>query len=906
MKITNRDVENYLNCCYKAFLALKGKFGTPHDYEVLTNELAEEYRPEATEALLRRFKLNSAPKISSITLDDLKQGHALILDCTVETDQFHFHFDALKRIDGKSTLGSFHYTPVMFAHDDTLCARHRQILACAMFAVGKIQQHIPEVGLLVVGQKFGLSRIRLTTFKEKTQKLLRQLHQIIEGTAVPDVRLNRHCDVCEFHDRCMAEATEKDDLSLLRRMTDADIENHKSQGIFTLNQLSFTFRPRRRPKHLSDRPPPRYLSLQAQAIREQKVYVFNRPAVPQANTAVYFDMEGNSNATSVYLIGALIVTGESTAFRSFWADTSQDELAIFNQFFALVDTLNDPHLFHFGNYESKAIKRVLSSVKLKRAAQLAAKHSTNVLSLIYPNVYFPTFSNSLKDIGRHLGGCWSDESASGIQSVVWRTHWLKSRDNHWKDKLVKYNREDCTALQVVTAYISQISSGATVEPDETVAFVDTLRQKEDFGKWGERKFAIDDFRTIADCAYFEYQRNKVFFRTSPNVKKALRQKCKRKSLKPKPNAVIELSARKCWRCKGTDISPSPTRIHTKHQWDLRISLGGVRRWVTRYRTPFYRCNQCQSPMFPRSYKNKPRFGHNLVSWAMYQHVVNKMSFEAIELAFRECFSIRVDYPTIHGFKAKTAKKYKRTYNQLIRRLVSGSMIHTDETMIKLKHETGYVWVFASMEEVVYVYRPNREGQFLHEMLADFRGVLVSDFYAAYDSLECPQQKCLVHLMWDMNNDLFKHPFDEDLKDITTSFGSLMREIIASVDRFGLKSRYLRRHKKNVRRFFKQIEQTNASSKIAKYYCERLHKYGDRLFTFLDYNGVPWNNNNAEHAIKPFAKYRRLTSRMLQPNGLQDYLVLLSLWQSCEYRGISFLDFMLSKEKDIDAFCRKVW
>ena len=59
-------------------------------------------------------------------------------------------------------------------------------------------------------------------------------------------------------------------------------------------------------------------------------------------------------------------------------------------------------------------------------------------------------------------------------------------------------------------------------------------------------------------------------------------------------------------------------------------------------------------------------------------------------------------------------------------------------------------MFANVEEVVYLYRPTREGDFLQELLKDFRGVLVSDFYAAYDSLPCPQQKCLIHLIRDMN------------------------------------------------------------------------------------------------------------------------------------------------------------
>ena len=53
----------------------------------------------------------------------------------------------------------------------------------------------------------------------------------------------------------------------------------------------------------------------------------------------------------------------------------------------------------------------------------------------------------------------------------------------------------------------------------------------------------------------------------------------------------------------------------------------------------------------------------------------------------------------------------------------------------------------------YMYRTTREGDFLRELLKGFHGVLVSDFYAAYDSLECPQQKCLIHLIRDFNHDV---------------------------------------------------------------------------------------------------------------------------------------------------------
>jgi hypothetical protein len=238
--------------------------------------------------------------------------------------------------------------------------------------------------------------------------------------------------------------------------------------------------------------------------------------------------------------------------------------------------------------------------------------------------------------------------------------------------------------------------------------------------------------------------------------------------------------------------------------------------------------------------------------------------------------------------------------------VAGSLIHGDETKAKLRGETGYVWVFTNMLDVAYMYKPTREGEFLHDLLYDFKGVLVSDFYSAYDSLPCPQQKCLIHLMWDINGDLLKNPFDEDLKSIACQFGELLRTIIATVDRFGLTARWLKRHHKDMAAFYRLLERREMASAVSQHYQERMVKYREKLFTFLDRDGIPWNNNNAEHAIKPFAKYRRIAKRSMTRSGITDYLVLLSIYQTCEYRGISFLEFLLSGERDIEAFCKRVW
>ena len=85
------------------------------------------------------------------------------------------------------------------------------------------------------------------------------------------------------------------------------------------------------------------------------------------------------------------------------------------------------------------------------------------------------------------------------------------------------------------------------------------------------------------------------------------------------------------------------------------------------------------------------------------------------------------------------------------RLLAGKVIHIDETEIRLQHGKGYVWVLTNIEEVVFLYRPTREADFLKKLLAGFQGVVVSDFFAGYDGLPCLQQKCLIHLIRDMNS-----------------------------------------------------------------------------------------------------------------------------------------------------------
>jgi hypothetical protein len=124
--------------------------------------------------------------------------------------------------------------------------------------------------------------------------------------------------------------------------------------------------------------------------------------------------------------------------------------------------------------------------------------------------------------------------------------------------------------------------------------------------------------------------------------------------------------------------------------------------------------------------------------------------------------------------------------------------------------------------------------------------------------------------------------------------------VQTVDRYGLKKHHLHKHKNAVARFLFSVASREFSSELAASYRERFAKSGAKMFTFLDYDGIPWNNNSAEHAIKRFAKYRRAFDGYFTENSLQDYLVLASVFATCELNNVGVLKFMLSGEKRLEG------
>ena len=721
------------------------------------------------------------------------------------------------------------------------------------------------------------------------------------------MRLNRHCNVCEFRADCQKLAEEADDLSLLRGLSEKEIQKQQSRGVTTVTQFAYTYRPGRRGKRKTGKARRHDHALQAVALRDKKVYVLDSPTVPQSRVALYLDVEGIPDRGFDYLIGLVAVVGDCTTTHFFWADDRSQEKTIWDACSQIINSFEDYTLYHYGQYEQRFLDRMRGLADEEGVATIdrIRARSCNVLAAIYSHIYFPTRYNGLKDVATFLGATWTAANASGIQSMAWRLAWETSRDETLKQQLLRYNLEDCLALRRVTEFVLSVCAGAGSGDGPAVASAEDI-QKETGFRFGKNEFFCPELEAINRCAYSDYQRDKVYLRTSPAMRKSLRrkQRASQKKAQGKRGNRVPKAARSARSVGKHEVNIHTGRMTSKIVIDLKFTSSGVKRMDNSVQfTTVSDVGTARRSFLAAS------LSAAAIGWATICAVGRFItispcvqSYVDIAQSLNEIFGFSFRHGFFNRIKPLHGGKHRATYDRLKDKLRRGQLIHADETKVVVKSQAGYVWAFTNMEEVVYVYTPTREGTILEEMLAGFTGVLVSDFYTAYDAPKCPQQKCLIHFMRDVNDDVFHNPFDEDLKQLAQKLVGLLKPIIDTIDKFGLTQRHLNKHKEDVARFFRflatQTYQSELARKVPKtskqVSRQALRLSGPRRCSVEQQQCrerdqvVRFASQNSRHFVTP-------------KKGFSDYLVFLSIYQTCRRKNLSFLRFLRSGHLDIDTF-----
>ena len=295
-----------------------------------------------------------------------------------------------------------------------------------------------------------------------------------------------------------------------------------AKGSFTITQLSYGYHPRRRKRAKADaersagsakRATPAARNdhkLRALAIKKNQIHVVGTPTLKFEGVRTFLDVEGMPDRNFYYLVGIRFESAGEQVERSFWADGLDGERVIWENCLQTLKAIGNAQIVSYGAYETRYLRQMrerynLASDNVEFIDQLI-ETSVNLVGCIYSKVYFPIFSNSLKEVGRYLGFEWAWPRASGIATPLLRRAWELSADDGLKRELIDYNMDDCRAAATVADALVRICGGGASGLDA----VDVNSLEVGFEQtWGKFDSALPEFAKINDAAYWDYQRDRI-------------------------------------------------------------------------------------------------------------------------------------------------------------------------------------------------------------------------------------------------------------------------------------------------------------------------------------------------------------------------------------------------------------
>jgi predicted RecB family nuclease len=270
MSVTQEIFEAFLKCPRKSHLVSEGAIGAQSEFYEGQRRLEESYE-QAASARLRSSLQPNEWYVGTHPVERLQErSYRLVFDRVIAEPDLRARLHALEVDCSRACARHHSYIPIRFVPKEKLTASDKLMLAFDAFVFWRATGELPAVGKIVYGRLCSAVRLHLSKFLRGVRPVIEKIIKQQAENTIPPVVLNKHCPECQFQSMCRQIAHEKDDLRLLATISDKERKKFHEKGIFTVTQLSYAFRLRRRsapgaPKH--------FPALKALAIRKRKVHV---------------------------------------------------------------------------------------------------------------------------------------------------------------------------------------------------------------------------------------------------------------------------------------------------------------------------------------------------------------------------------------------------------------------------------------------------------------------------------------------------------------------------------------------------------------------------------------------------------------------------------------------------------
>ena len=297
---------------------------------------------------------------------------------------------------------------------------------------------------------------------------------------------------------------------------------------------------------------------------------------------------------------------------------------------------------------------------------------------------------------------------------------------------------------------------------------------------------------------------------------------------------------------------------------------------------------------------KQRFGVSVQAEVALLREGCRLPFRVIQDYLKTRFGLRVSVGQLVALVEGVAQRGKAIVENFKQQIRGSPVVNGDETSWREDGLNGYVWSFSTDHVRYYIYRKSRSATVVKEVLgAEFDGVVVSDFYGAYNAHLGLHQRCWVHLLRDIHELKEKHKEDRQLKRWAQAVKAIYEEAkaykgasarLGPVEQKAARVKRQREYEKELMRVCRpHLKKKKPQSTL----CERIERFLPELFVFVADARVPSDNNAAERSVRQVVVSRKISGGTRSERGSETKSILASLFGTWRLRQLDFYQSCLN-------------
>ena len=291
------------------------------------------------------------------------------------------------------------------------------------------------------------------------------------------------------------------------------------------------------------------------------------------------------------------------------------------------------------------------------------------------------------------------------------------------------------------------------------------------------------------------------------------------------------------------------------------------------------------------------FGPQLAALIAYLTVVCRMPRRVVEALLEQVLGIEISLGSTQKCWEEASQAVAVPCQELEQQLKDEPVLNVDETGWRTNGDKRYLWAFVALQYVVYTVAATRGSAVLVRLLgAVFRGVLCSDRFRAYLKYHSGKaQFCWAHLKRNLLGivEITKNSAVERFcRDALAAHARLFR--LWHKFRGGQINRrqLLLRSIPIQKRIFALAEQhLDSRHREVRNLATALFQHNERLFTFLEQEGVEPTNNSAERALRTGVQWRKICFGNRSATGELATARLLTVAETCELQRLNILAYL---------------